>query len=336
MNDLITITKDAPKDVALALTAGLEKFFKDAESQKELIDAIIITKPDQISDMQKAREIRLKIKNKRLEARDIVKAEREKIKFAMADFTLQDRLWLKAFQMLEATCDNLEGKCEEKEKFAERYEAEQKQMRYEDRVKQLFQYGTDPSIYNLNDMDDEAFLKLLNNERLAFEARLRAEKEAEEKRQAEIKAFELEQERIRKENEQLRKEAEETKRLAAIEAEKLEKKLSAERAAQQKILDAERKARESIEAKIKADKEAQAQKEAAEKAQAEAVKQANEEAARKKLLAPDKEKLMELAQLIDQVTLPAVSSNEANSVIRATESMLTKVTIYIREKAKSL
>ncbi len=336
MNDLITITKDAPKDVALALTAGLEKFFKDAESQRESIDSIIITKPDQISDMQKAREIRLKIKNKRLEARDIVKAEREKIKFAMADFTLQDRLWLKAFQMLEATCDNLEGKCEEKEKFAERYEAEQKQMRYEDRVKQLFQYGTDPSIYNLNDMDDETFSKLLNNEKLAYEARIQAEKDAEEKRQAEIKAFELEQERIKKENEQLRKEAEETKRIAAIEADKKEKELQKERAEQQKKLDAERKAREAIEEKIKSDKEAQAQKEAAEKAQDEAIKQANEEAARKKLLAPDKEKLMELAQLIDQVTLPAVSSNEANAVIRATESMLTKVTIYIREKAKSL
>jgi membrane protein involved in colicin uptake len=177
---------------------------------------------------------------------------------------------------------------------------------------------------------------LLNNEKLAYEGRIQAEKDAEAQRQAKIKADVEEADRIRKENEKLKKEAEETKRLAAIEADKKEKELQKERAEQQKKLDAERKAREAIEAKIKADKEAQAQKEAAEKAQAEAIKQANEEAARKKLLAPDKEKLMELAQLIDQVIMPAVSSNEANSVIRATESMLTKVTIYIREKAKSL
>jgi len=34
--------------------------------------------------------------------------------------------------------------------------------------------------------------------------------------------------------------------------------------------------------------------------------------------------------------MPAVKSNEASTVIRATQDMLIKVTNYIREKAKTL
>lgn len=327
MNDLVQLTKDlqAPAGVSKTLIEKMSVFFQDADSQKAIIDKIVINKPDQIAEMKEARDIRLKIKNKRIEARNIVRDEREKLKNAMADFTLQDKLWLKSFQMLEAVCDNLEAKCEEKEKFAERWEAEQKQLKYEDRVSKLHPYGTDPSIYNLRDMEDETFEKLLANEKLAFEARVEAEKQAEAERKAQEEAERIEQERIRKENEKLK-----------AEAELREKELAKERADQQAKLDAEKKKREAIEAKIKAEKDAHALKEAQEKARIEAIKQAEVEEARKKLLAPDKEKLMELAQLIDQVQLPAVSSKEASSVIRATEEMLGKVTNYIREKAKGL
>lgn len=327
MNDLTKLTKDmgAPKDLALTLTTSLTKFFDDAEAERKTIDSIVVTSPDQVEEMQKAREIRLKIKNKRIEARDIVKDQREKIKFAMADFTLQDKLWLKAWQMLEATCDNLEAKCEHTEKFAERYEAEQKQIRYEQRVSKLVKYGTDPSIYALSDMPDETFDRLLETEHLAYEARIEGDKKAEAERIAKEKSERDEQERIRKENELLRKQAAER-----------EKKLEKERAEQQKKLDAERKAREAAEAKIKAEKDAQARKEAEEKARIDAITKADEEAARKKLLAPDKEKLIDLANAIEQIALPAVSSKEASSVVRATEEMLGKITNYIREKAKAL
>lgn len=325
MNQLIEITNGAPKSVALALTEGLQRFFIDAEKEKAVIDSIVVTKPDQVKEMKKAREIRRKIKNSRLEARDIVKSHRENLKNAMAEYTLQDKLWLKAFKMLEATCDKLESDCEYKEKFAERYEAEQKQMRYELRAKKLLEYGTDPSIYSLFEMTDESFEKLLQNERLAFEARIKAEKEAEEKRIAEQEAERKRQEDIKKENERLKK-----------EAEAREKQLAKERAEQQKILEAERKAREEVEKKARLEREAAAKKEAEEKARLEAIKRQEEEAQRAKLLAPDKEKLLSLAKDLDSFELPAVSSKEAQGVIRATQDMLGKMTNYIRDKAKAL
>ncbi len=327
MNELVKLTQElqAPEGVSKTLIQKMSVFFQEADKQKDIIDAIVVTNPDQKIEMQQAREIRLQIKNKRIEARDIVKAEREKLKNAMADFTLQDKLWLKSFQMLEAVCDNLEGKCEEKEKFAERYMAEQKQKRYEERVSKLYKYGTDPSIYSLHEMGDEAFEKLLANEKLAYEARVEAEKKAEADRIAAQKAEAEQQEAIRKENEVLR-----------AEAAKKEVELAKERADQQKKLEAEQKARAAVEAKIKSEKDAQAQKELAEKARIESERKSQEEAARAKLLAPDKEKLIDLATSIEMLQLPAVQSKEAGAVIRATQEMIKKMSGYIREKASTL
>ena len=205
-------------------------------------------------------------------------------------------------------------------------------MRYESRVNKLHQFGTNPSIYSLADMTDEAFEKLLENEKLAYDARIAAKKKAEVDAALEAKAEADRQEAVRLENIELRAQAAK----AAVAAELKEKELAKERAVGQKILDAERKAREAVEAKAKAEKDAQAQKEAAEATRLDTLKKAQEDQDRKKLLAPDKEKLLELANMIEQIGMPSVKSKEASSVIRATEDMLGKVTNYIREKAKTL
>ena len=334
MNNLVKLTQElsAPEAITKTLITKMSSFFEEIEAQKAVIEGIVVTQPDQVAEMQQARGIRLEIARRRFLARDIVKEERNKLKNAMADFKLQDTLWLKSFQMLEAVCDNLEGKCEEKEKFAQRYEAEQKQMRYETRVAKLYQFGTDPSIYALADMTDEAFEKLLENEKLAYNARIAAQKKAEADAALEAKAEADRQEAVRLENIELRAQAAK----AAVAAELKEKELEKEREAGQKILDSERRAREAVEAKARAEKEAQAQKEAAEATRLYTLKKAQEDEDRKKLLAPDKDKLLELASMIEQIGMPAVKSNEASSVIRATEEMLGKVTNYIREKAKTL
>jgi len=334
MNDLVKLTRElsAPEAITKTLITKMSSFFEEIEAQKAVIEGIVVTQPDQVAEMQRARGIRLMIAKKRFIARDIVKEEREKLKNAMSDFKLQDTLWLKSFQMLEAVCDSLEGKCEEKEKFAERYEAEQKQMRYESRVQKLHQFRTDPSIYTLSDMTDEAFEKLMENEKLFSDERIEAIRKAEAVEAAKDKVEDDRQEAIRKENIELRAQAAK----AAVAAELKEKELAKEREAGQKILDAERRAREAVEAKARAEKEAQAQKEAAEATRLYTLKKAQEDEDRKKLLAPDKDKLLELANIIEQIGMPAVNSKEASSVIRATEDMLGKVTNYIREKAKTL
>ena len=326
-NELAKLTQElsVPEAIVETLMARMSQFFDDAEAQKAVIEGIIVTQPDQVAEMQQARDIRLQIAKRRFVARDIVKEEREKLKNAMADFKLQDTLWLKSFQMLEAVCDNLESKCLEKEKFAERYEAEQKQLRYEARVAKLYQFGTDPSIYALADMDDESFEKLLANEKLAYNARIAAQKQAEADAALEAKAEADRLEAIRKENIELR-----------AQAEIKEKELAKERAAGQKILDAERKAREAIEAKIRTDKEKRDREERELQINEDAQRKSKEDEDRKKLLAPDRDKLIDLAATIDKMFMPAVKTDEAATVVRESLRVLRELSNYIRLEAKKL
>jgi len=132
-NELILLVESSgiekTKGEIIAQTLG--QFFAEAAKWNATIESLQITDPKQTGKMKMAREGRLTLKGKRLEAAKIVKSERERVKNLMADFTLEDKLWLKALQMIEATFENLEGKLEEKEKFAERWEAELKAKGWE-------------------------------------------------------------------------------------------------------------------------------------------------------------------------------------------------------------
>lgn len=266
--------------VQLVETSGLEKtkqnqiaetlgiFFTKAAEWDDTIKSIVITSPEETGKMKMAKEGRLTLKNMRLDAEKIVKAKRDEVKYAMANFVLEDKLWLKAGQMMEATFKNLETKLEEKEKFAERWEAEQKETRKQKRIELIIPYVADWQFLDLYNMTDEAFETMLSGAKLQHEAKIEAERKAEEERFAKEKAEAEERSRIKAENERLK-----------LEADAKEKQLAEERAK----AEAERKAMEAKAAKLKAESDAKlkAEKDAKEKLQAELrVKAEAEEKAR--------------------------------------------------------
>lgn len=123
---------------------------------------------------------------------------------------------------LTLTVEQMEEKLSEMEKHFEKLEDERKSKLKAERIAKLEPFGVDTQFISLADMTEEQFSALFENSKLAHETklenerkseaeRLEAERLAEEKRQAELKA---EQERIeaqRFENERLKKEAEEEK-----------------------------------------------------------------------------------------------------------------------------
>lgn len=293
--ELVTLTQEfnAPQDIALSVTSGLEKFFLQAKEQEETIAAITISSPDQYDKMQLARTIRLQIRAKRLEAKKIMESNRARVKAAIANQTLEDKLWLRAYQMLEAVCDNLETKAEEKEKFAERWEAEQKQKRVAERLAKLSPISdndelTDRSI--VENMTDEAFDRYFGAVKMQYEAKIEEQKKAEKERIAREKAEAQERERIRLENERLRKEAAEREAQHRAEQERLRK----EREAAEAKAQAERKA---AEAKAKAERD-EIERKAAEQKRIADEQLAKERAQRAKLEAEAKAKMdAEIAEL---------------------------------------
>lgn len=308
--ELTTIIKTSGivESKGLEVTSSLTEFFNEAGNWEKTVQDLVITSPTETGKMKMAREGRLHLRSMRLRAEQIVKSRRETIKARMADDVLEDKLWLKAGQMVKATFENLETKLEEKEKFAERWEAEQKQKLIEQRLKLLEPVKDFCAIYyigqaNLGEITHEQFLELLDQAKKL------------QKADQEEKADEADKKR---EQEERLKQAEQEKREA-------EEKLEKERQ-DKKRLEAELKAKEEAEAKAKREAEQKA----------EADRKAKEEAERRERGAPDKTKLINLAVQLNEMVLPNLHSAEAQKILIDVKTLLGRVSKFIHEKTETL
>lgn len=246
----------------------LGRFFEKASEWSGKIDSIVVTDPTDTITMNMAREGRLGLRSMRLEAEKLVKEKRQSVQSAMSAFTLEDKLWLKAGQMMELTFKHLEGKLEDQEKFAERFEADRRAKLKADRLAILAPLGYFDG-NGLDTMTDVAFDALLGGLKAQIEAKEAAERQAEAERIAKEKAEREERERIAAENARLKAEAEAKEKELAAERERAE---AARQRAENERLEAAAKAnRERLEAEAKAKAErdaieAQAAKERAEAA----------------------------------------------------------------------
>lgn len=324
------------KETKLTLKNEFLPFFEQAEEWKNKAENLVVTDISQKEEMAQAREARLALKK--------IRTETENKRKELKEESLRKGKAIDGMaNVIKYLITPIEEHLKKQEDFEKIETARIKAELSEKREKQLSKYEVETSFYNLGEMPEESFQQLLDNSKMAFEAKKEAARKAEEERIAKEKAEQEERERIRKENEKLRAEAEkrakeEAVRKKAEEAERKarEEKERKERAEHEAKLRKEREAREKIEAELRAKKEAEekAKKEAEAKAKA-------EEAARKKRekeerLAPDKIKLQNLAKSIVEIQLPEVKSDEAKEVLRQVQTLLNKTSNYIKEKTIEL
>lgn len=235
----------------------------------------------------------------------------------------------------------------------ENLEKERKEKLRAERWEKLQQY-IEVEPFGLGEMTESVWDALYNGTIANYNAKIEAERKAEEERIAKEKAEAEERERIRLENERLK-----------LEAEAKEKQLAEERAkaeAERKAIEEKaRKEREEADRKLKAEQEAAklaAEKAAAEKAKLEAEikakKEAEEKAAkevyekqlaeqkakeaseRKAKNAPDKEKLLLFAKQLELLATPELSSSEALNVLSNTKTLIQKTVDYICKESEKL
>lgn len=188
MENLAVLLNDSPvkAEIKSEISKSLDIFFSQANEWNETIKSIVITDPSEVGKMKMAREGRLTLKNQRLQALDIIKEKRSIVKNRMADDQLEDALLLSAGKMIEATFKNLESKLEEKEKFAERWEKEQKQKLRLERLDQLYLVCTNADIYPVENMSQTEFDQLFYGLEVAKKNQILAEQQ-EDERQKKIK-----------------------------------------------------------------------------------------------------------------------------------------------------
>jgi len=315
---------DTSQLVLVAEESGLEKsktellltkftgYFQEAKNACKGYKDIVVADENDIDSMAKAREKRRALQD--------IRVETEKTRKELKEQSLREGRAIDGIaNVIKALIVPAEQYLMDQEKYAERIVAERELRIESERNNELSKYVEDADVYSLHpkNLTDEAFEKLLENAKIAYEVKKKAEEEAEKERLAQEEAERKEQERIRKENAKLKAEAEAKEKALAKERAEQEKKLQAERAK----IEAERQKREAIEAKIKAQKEADEKR-----------KQAEEEAERQKQLSPDKDKLIDLANRLELFDLPAVKSSVAREVVTRVEVELKKIAEYIRTK----
>jgi len=301
-----------------------------------------------------ARELRLKTVKIRTGSKEL-KDERKK------GYLLRGNLEQAAYNLIEASCKITEDVFNNVEKAREIAEKKRKEQLRIDRAEKLSPYTESVVMYPLGEMSEEQFSELYTGLRTTHEMKLEAEKKAEEKRLADIEAERIRQESIRLENERLKREAEEKEKALQAEREKIRKenaekerlaeierkknaenlKAQQEKAAKEKAellakAENERKEKERLESEIKAKKEAddKAKKDTELKLQAEERARKAEEKRAK--LAPDKTKLLNFMQAINDLPRPEVTSIEAANIAANSNALLIKVANYILENANKL
>lgn len=244
--------------------------------------------------------------------------------------------------------EQMESKLSEIELYFENLEKERIKALEAERLEKVLQYTEFPAT-QLTLMEEATFNAYLSGLKVAYDAKIKAEQEAEEERlrlievekeNARLKA--IEDEKIRKENERLKK-----------EAEAKEKELEAERKKQADILAklkadadakiAEQKRLANVEAKKQADIIAEQNRKLKEKEDAERSenlrleneRKAKEQAEKEALKSPDKTKLTDWVNSM-QIIIPQLKSNESNAVANVIKEKFDAFKVWAESQIKSI
>lgn len=218
----VKVSANKQKEVAKVL----QQIFTGTDDWEKQVDAIEVKDINDKMSIELAEVARKNSKQARLSAEKIFDAKREEVQNLKAEFDLEDKLWLKAKQVMQIKFKAIEEKAEWKANFVKRFEAEQKELRTQKRINEVSKYAEINRI-EFEAMSDESFESFLSGLKSTYEAKIEAELKAEEERISKEKADAEAREQQRLENERLKAEAE--KREQEIELERKKQREEAER-----------------------------------------------------------------------------------------------------------
>lgn len=238
------------KEGALEATQSqniLEKFtglFEQAKKWEAKARSIVITDESQVEKMEAAREIRLELKDIRVNA--------EKIRKDLKEQSLREGKAIDGVaNVIKAIIVPLEEHLEKQEKYIEVMVEEKKRRIEAERIAALQPFVPDIAMYNLKEMSEDGFANLLSASKIAFEQQKDAEAKAEHDRLEDEKAKKEEDERIRKENETLKAEKEAKQKELDEANKKADEEAAGRKKAEDEIAERNRKAQHPNAAAIK-------------------------------------------------------------------------------------
>ena len=276
----------------------LNHVFNGVSKMREQLDSVAVVDENDKVNMKLANTIRLGVRQVRLDAEKTFDEKRAEVQQQMLSYKTEDQLWLKAKQTMQILTKEIEEQARWKEKTKQRFEAEQKELKTQQRMLQVSKFIPELLRSEFENMGDESFTLFLaglekqHNDKLEAERKAEEERIAKEKADAEAKAkMEAENKRLKDEAEAKEKQIQAERAEAEAKRKSLEEKAKQEKAAADAKLKAEREANEKLQAEIRAKAEAEekARKDTELKAAAELKSKQKDEA--KAAKAPIKQQL---------------------------------------------
>ncbi len=243
----------------------LQQIFSGTDEWEKQVDAIEVKSIEDKMSIGLADVARKNVKQARLSAEKIFDIKREEVQSEKAQFDLEDKLWLKAKQIMQLKFKAIEEKAEWKANYIKRFEAEQKELMMQKRIAQVSKYST-INRYEFENMSDETFNNFLSGLKSIYEEKIENDRKIEEARVAKEKADIEAIEKQRIENLRLKAEADKREREIELERKANEQKLAEAKAEADKVeaenkakLKIEQEAREKFEAELKAKQLAEAE-----------------------------------------------------------------------------
>ena len=157
-----------PQEVAqIAENVSLEKrnevqtvlnhVFNGVSKMREQLDSVTVTDENDKVNMKLANTIRLGVRQVRLEAEKTFDAKRADVQQQMLSYKTEDSLWLKAKQTMQILTKEIEENARWKEETKARFEAEQKELKVQQRMMQVAKVAPEMARNEFENMSDEAF-----------------------------------------------------------------------------------------------------------------------------------------------------------------------------------
>lgn len=355
--ELVLKTSGVESNSAIAISSAMTPFFVQAEEWKDKVAGV--------TDPKVARASRLVLKKIRVDASK--KKDELKENVIKVGKTIDA-----AFRLIEGTISPMEEALEGVERAAERAEQARIAKIKSDREAALSPYNVVTTFFDLANMPQDVFEALLADKKSAYEGKIEAAKKAEDARIEKEKADALERVRIKEENERLKQEAIAREAIAKAEREKAAKEKAEAEFAAKVAAEASRKEREfieakaaqermAIEAKADAERKIATEKSRKEREQAELLTKkerearekledenrrriaaedarisAERESARKAKAAPDKEKILVFAALLESMELPECSTKECKAIVEMAKNSIHHLASSVRKNVEVL
>lgn len=370
MNELVLVN---PKEFGIEeskaneLIGNLPQIIKERAILEEQFDKVIKLDIEDSETIDKARELRLLVQKNRTQGINVWHKTTK-------DFFLKGGQFVDAIKRKENVVnERMENDLTQIEKHAEIKEQKRLEQLQQDRADKLSKYVENAFDLSLGMMEEDVFNAYYNSKKKEYEDRLAAEKKAEEERLETIRIQKLNGERRElllpyyqfwseelketnlgeldqavidntlnslkelkdqhdKEQEQIRKEKEKLEKEAEKKRKEHEAQLKKEREERERVEKIEREKREKLEAELKAKEEAERK----EKQRLLDEEQARLKAEKKARLAPDKDKLLNYAEAINNLELPELKSMDTAQVLADIIKKVSDTIEFIKEKAESL